>query len=422
MPASRPNTSPQMEAILAKGLLEKLPITFGVYCFDRIRDWPSLFPAERSYLERLFALIDSLTPARREQLFAPLTGVEAKMQLKEQNWKRGEFTLDHVDFLQRNPHLAEWRAAVASIFAQIDPVLDAQISMKGKPRLLVVVAPSELPVGPDRMWKRIEKFGQRVKVKSPDDVNEYLALLLTGQVASAKAPALSDAYAAQAGREPYSGWFVEAGEQLSGLQHERLAVGLSYEQLRAYRTRLMAAVQTMLEKEKLQGPRELSARLKTLTVQGSESGFSEDATLAEFVRATLLAGNGTLLINNTFVEWATVQAMRRARPAVMIAAFGIRNKMKPFSSLLIYADQEKVTPVPTQQDTLGTYVDLEIFYQYFWQETTKYAEYRSNTVAMYVLEGAEEMFVIAPPDFTLTREAPWELAEVHGQLRRWLQL
>ena len=39
--------------------------------------------------------------------------------------------------------------------------------------------------------------------------------------------------------------------------------------------------------------------------------------LAEFTRAVLLNGNGTLLIDNTFVEWATVQAVRRARPSLL---------------------------------------------------------------------------------------------------------
>ena len=80
-------------------------------------------------------------------------------------------------------------------------------------------------------------------------------------------------------------------------------------------------------------------------------------------------------------------------------AFGIRNKVKPFSSLLIYANLETTTPIPTQMDTLGTYVDLEVFYQYIWQEFEKYIEYRRNTVYVFVAAGMDEAFVIAPPDF-----------------------
>ena len=134
----------------------------------------------------------------------------------------------------------------------------------------------------------------------------------------------------------------------------------------------------------------------------------------------LLAGNGTLLINNTFVEWATIQAVRRARPSMMITAFGVRNKMKPFSSLLIYADQDKTNPIPTQVDTLGTYVDLEIFYQYIWQEFEKYAEYQRNTVHIFAAEGMDEVLVIAPPDFSLpAKTTPDKLT---AAAREWMRL
>ena len=53
-------------------------------------------------------------------------------------------------------------------------------------------------------------------------------------------------------------------------------------------------------------------------------------------------------------------------PSVTLISYGIRNKIKPFSSLLIYADQETASPIPTQADMLGSYVDLEIFHQYIW--------------------------------------------------------
>ena len=50
---------------------------------------------------------------------------------------------------------------------------------------------------------------------------------------------------------------------------------------------------------------------------------------------------------------------------------------------------------------LGSYVDLEVFYQYIWQEAAKYVEYRSNTAYLFLAEGMDEMLVIAPPDFPI---------------------
>jgi hypothetical protein len=158
-----------------------------------------------------------------------------------------------------------------------------------------------------------------------------------------------------------------------------------------------------------------------MKILASEGDLARDPILAEFARAVLLSGNGTLLINNTFVEWATVQGVRRARPSVVVVGFGIRNKVKPFSSLLIYADQEATNPIPSQMDTLGSYVDLEVFYQYIWQEFEKYAEYRKNTAYLFVEEGAEEMLAIAPSDFPLlTAASPLKLTAVFQSLRDWL--
>jgi hypothetical protein len=128
-------------------------------------------------------------------------------------------------------------------------------------------------------------------------------------------------------------------------------------------------------------------------------------------------------LNNTFVEWATVQAVRRSRPTATLISFGIRNKVKPFSGLLIYTDQETATPIPTQADVLGSYVDLEVFYQYVWQEFGKYAEYRVNTAFLFAGEGLEEMLVIAPPDFPLLKASqPVSLPSVFRQTKEWMSI
>jgi hypothetical protein len=214
---------------------------------------------------------------------------------------------------------------------------------------------------------------------------------------------------------------VEAGDSLATSSRYSGVVRLSYQQLADYRVRLQKQVQHVVEQERVPGPQQLSARLKQIQIRPGEGEFASDLLLSEFARSILLSGNGTLLINNTFVEWASVQAVRRARPVVTLISYGIRNKIKPFSSLLIYADQETTTPIPTQADVLGSYVDLEIFHQYIWQEFMKYAEYRGNTAFLFVAEGADEILAIAPPDFPLWNAAPpHRLDAVFGTMKDWL--
>ena len=380
MPSNQPKVSPALQRLIDKGLFDRLPVSFAAFFFDQAKDWELLFPAERSYYERLFTLLDRSEPQVVADLFVPMRLAEQKMGVNEKTWPKGVFTLDQVDFLNRNAHYAEWRKAVAGVFARIDPMLDEEVARSGRPRFVLVTAPDDIPVGPDRMWTRIEKLGKRVSA-DPSELKELQSL-----------PAQ---YAAVNGQSTYDVWVIDAGD----LAPVPGGVALSYERLGAYRARLMEQVNKLVNAEDIRGPRQLGERLKQLKLRAEEGAIAADPILSEFARSILLAGNGTLLINNTFVEWAAMQAIRRARPSVAVIAFGIRNKVKPFSSLLIYANQETTTPIPTQMDTLGTYVDLEVFYQYIWQEFEKYAEYRRNTVYVFAAAGMDEMFLIAPPDF-----------------------
>jgi hypothetical protein len=413
MPAN-PKLSPQLQALIDKGLFDRLPATFATFFYDRIQDWDLLFPAERSYFERLFALLDRSEPELVERLFAPLRDAEKKMNINEKTWPRRQFTLDQVDFLNRNPHYPEWRHAVAQIFATLDPLLDEELAHALRPRLVMVTAPAELPVGPDRMWQRLRAQGRRVPIDPPADGKAYLPLMIAGE----NHKPLTELSATA----EYESWSLAVGTCLGATADARVTQ-FSYNALKDYRTRLINEVQRVVRSEELRGPRQLGEKLKQMKILASEGQLAADPILAEFARATLLNGNGTLLINNTFVEWAAIQSVRRARPRVALISFGIRNKLKPFSSLLIYTDQETASPVPTQMDALGTYIDLEIFYQYIWQEFEKYVEYRGNTVYIFVGDGMDEMFVIAPDKFPLiAAKKPVKPQEVYACTKEWLKV
>jgi hypothetical protein len=423
MASTAPKLSPALDAMVERGLFNRLPVTFSTFFYDQIQEWELLFPAERNYYERLFGLLDRTDPGAVDRLFAGVRDAEHKLGVTDTNWPKRTFTLQQVDFLNRSPHYPEWRKAIAEVFSQVDPVLDAEVSRHGRPRLAIVVSPRDMPVGPDRLWTRISKHGRRVAIDAPQDDADYLPLLLTGQPLASHAPPLADLLAAHSGSPRYSGWCVETGDQLAQMSTHPGVVRMSYLRLTNYRARLMKEVQQVVDSGQIRGPRELGARLKQLKIGVNESELVEDAILAEFARATLLSGNGTLLINNTFVEWASIQAIRRARPVLAVISYGIRNKVKPFSSLLIYTDQDTSTPIPTQGDMLGSYVDLEIFHQYIWQEFEKYAEYRGNTAFLFVAEGTDEMLAIGPPDFPLlSTTAPQRLDSVFTTLKEWLAL
>ena len=424
MPGNALKVSPKLQSLIDKGLLDGLPVSFSAFCFDQMKEWELLFPAERNYYERLFGLLDRSTQEAVALLFAPVLEIERKMGVNEKTWPKGQFTLEQVDFLNRNSYYPEWRSAIAGVFAQLDPLLDAEIVRDGHSRLVIVIAPGQLPVGPDRMWMRLPGRGKRVAIQAPNRVEEFVPLLLTGNEQAHRAPTIAELFGNSKNGGAYASWIVECGTGLSSLGADsKSVIKYSYESLQQYRKRLMREVQRVVDAQEAQGPRQLSARLRQLKILATEGELAHDPILSEFARAILLSGNGTLLINNTFVEWASVQAVRRARPSVAIIGFGIRNKIKPFSSLLIYADQDASNPIPSQMDTLGSYVDLEVFYQYIWQEFEKYAEYRNNTAYLFVGEGMEEMLAIGPPDFPLLAAAhPVTLPAVFQHLKDWLSV
>jgi hypothetical protein len=267
----------------------------------------------------------------------------------------------------------------------------------------VIVSPRELPATAERLWTRLSAQGQRIKLALPGSGQDYLPLLLTGARREDSAPTLADLHAASS-ESPYGAWVIEAGETVSGLSRHPRVARLSYARLQPYRLRLMTAVQDVIEKERIKGSTTLGPRLKELKATPSESELAKDPVLAEFLRATLLRGNGTLLLSNTFVEWSAVNAVRRARPVVTIASFGLRNQLKPFSSLLIYSDQDSASAAAAPPDLEGSYIDLEMFYPYVWQEYAKFAEYRANTVFLFVRDGLGQLLAIGPADFGLPAE------------------
>ena len=405
-----------IQQLIDKGLFERLPATFSTFFFDRIREWELLFPAEQNYFERLFGLLDRSAPAEVDRVFAPLREIEQRMGINATNWNRREFTLAHVDFLNRSAHYPAWRAAITEIFSKIDPLLDEEIARAGRPRLVIVASPSELPVGPDRMWTRLGARGKRIAIDHADG-SSYLRELL----AAGGQPSLLDLHARSRAKSPHDTWLIEAGQKLAPLAGQ--SVHVSYDGFESYRARLMAEVRKMVEAEDIRGPRQLGERLKRMKLDSGSSRIDSVPLLADFVRSVLLNGNGTLLINNTFVEWATMQAARRARPGLSVVSFGIRSKVKPFSSLLIYTDQDAANVIPTQGDMLGSYVDLEIFYLYLLNEFEKYVEYRKNTAYLFVGEGMDEMLVIAPPDCpVLAHNKPVRLAQIYSDCKTWLNL
>jgi hypothetical protein len=112
------------------------------------------------------------------------------------------------------------------------------------------------------------------------------------------------------------------------------------------------------------------------------------------VRDVLLTGNGTLFVNNTFVEWAAAQALRRAQPRMLVARYGVRDKLKPFSSLLLFSQPRTSNVIPLIEDPVGSFIDVEQLAYYVWVHAEKSAAYRNRTIYLFLVQNGPDMLAI----------------------------
>src|SRR5262245_623815 len=230
--SSSSHPSRTIQALIDRGLFDRLPLTFSTYCFDQIKDWNLLFRAEQDYFERLFGLLGRSEQKLVDEMFDPLRGVERKMGVNEKVWTKRQFTLEQVDFLNRSEHYPEWRRVIADIFSRLNPLLDEEVVRAGRSRLVIVISPADLPVGPDRMWMRLKGQGKMIPLDlGTSDEEEFLAKLLTGDRRGARQKTLPELYAASRTKSPHDAWIVEAGHTMTSLTTSAPAglVKLSYD-------------------------------------------------------------------------------------------------------------------------------------------------------------------------------------------------
>jgi hypothetical protein len=397
-----------------RDLLARLPVTLRAFTGIEAEKWPTFFAPEKAYLT---AFVESLSGAEADGLFGGVARVETEAgcpQVKETDPHRLQEATQSL--LRRQGLLPRWRHEIDQVFQTLQPRIDARLFPADGPRRVVVILYSEgIAIQREKLWTRLRGLGVRVPLR------------LEG--ATASEPFLRGLFAAS-GRGhlfspfrlgPEEAWVVEAGESLHALCGEgtACATGLSYERLRPYREMLARSLYKRVL-EGVSGPQELAAYVRGLDLEPPEGALLHaDTVMRAFARDVLLGGNGTLLVNNTFVEWSAVQALRRAQPRLLVARFGVRDKMKPFSSLLLYSSPRPTDQVPILEDPLGSFVDVEQLSYYVWLSAEKSAAYRGKTLYLLLAEGVDEMLAIRPGPPAGDMGAV-TLSEVSARMAQWL--
>jgi hypothetical protein len=349
-------------------LLRKLPQTFVPALNEQLRNWDLLFPAERRTISAQMDWLRQLPNAQFKALFDPIVGIEKQMNLPPWNPATDKLSVTDTGILVRSPHYQQWRAQVERTFETIDAGVEAQGKLKRSNKLIVAVMPAGVPSPPGSLWPKLEAEGKWISLGVP--FADVLPVLYRGVAEREQGPEI----------EPLERtWVFEYDPKLSATPVNAPVINLSFDSLGPLRHEFLMRLNYV----KRDLPT-LDLTYDDLRRLDLKPWFSEQAGVGvrEFTRNLFLSGNGALLFGNSFVQWGASEAFRRAAPQAMFCRFGVRPKLKPFSSVVLFEDQNRANPVPDQPDPEGSLIDTQLLMEYIYLSALRGVEYAGRMLVL----------------------------------------
>ena len=393
-----------------KELLKRLPRTFVPALNEHLHRWDLLFPAEQRTLQDQLAYLARLPAPEFQELFRGIKELEAKMRLPAWEASATGISISDTSLLVRSPYYPQWRIEVEKAFARINDTIEASQERRALNRLIVCVLPAGLPLPAGPPWPRLAQQGQVVGLETPFGAlqEEFLRSLVRD--------------AGRASDPVERVWVFEARQSLirdlaPGL--EGLTV-LSFDGLAPVRKEFLRRLN--LIKKNLRSADQTYDDLRRLHLApllGPRLG--SQPRLAGFVRDLFLSGNGSMLFGNSFVEWGAAEAMRRAQPQVVVCHFGIRSRLKPFSSVVLFEDQSRANPVPEQPDPAASLIDSQILAEYVYLMADGLPAYRGRTLGLFAVADLSSVLALGP--WTLPAAPPdgFSASGLAGAVLEWLK-
>jgi hypothetical protein len=215
-------------------------------------------------------------------------------------------------------------------------------------------------------------------------------------------------------------WLIDAEAKLGSMfpSHSSIAASLSYTALKPFRDKFLAELNKA--PKNIQATDDVIAALRLESWNGWGLWPAEVASqprLRKFVIDLFLSGNGAVIFPSAFVEWAACEVMRRARPRVIVARFGMRSKPKPFTGIAIFENQQRISSLPDVDDPENSAIDAAILARYVWLAVSRYPE-KEKTICLCVSEHTDSAYAILPQGKSL--EWPPDHSIAPEELYTWL--
>jgi hypothetical protein len=362
-------------------LLARLPRTFVPALNEQMRGWDLLFPAEQRTIRTQLDWLARLPSAPFDKLFEPVKQLEARMDLPAWNLLSERLSIDDTSILVRSPYYPQWRAAVEKVFEQVDRGIHDGRTEALPNRLLACVLPAGLPLPSGPIWPRLEKQGRWIPLEAP-----FGTMLepLVGAVATRKPRPEADPLERT--------WALECGSRITQMPAAAHLVALSFDALGPVRREFLKRLNAIHK-----DLRDMDATYNDLRHLEFKAAAPLGAPrIREFVRTLFLSGNGALLFGNSFVEWGASEALRRVQPAALFCCFGIRPKLKPFSSVVLFEDQNRANPTPDQPDAAGSLMDILPLAEYVYLKANRQP---AHAAAIFGAPELDRLLILAPPEF-----------------------
>lgn len=370
-----------------KRTVARLPLTLRPILNDQISQWEMMFPFEQAQLQAFLQAIESLSPRELANLTAPLREIESKMDLRHWDFNETSNTVENAATLARSAYYSEWRREIQRFTEAIDARSQRPtVGEDNRKRLVLLIHPRELPLDEHTAWDSWQSRGRRLKIDG--NAEDLTDLAISG----------GPNHAGVLGQSKWDFadlWCIDADAKLSGmLSNNSPAASLSYSSLKPFRDKFLAQLNTM-PKSIAAADRTLASLRKMDWTPSFPGDMAGNMLLQKFVIDVFLSGNGALIFSNAFVEWAASEAIRRARPQLLVARFGMRSKPKPFTSIAIFENQDKVSTLPDLPDAENSSIDAAILAHYIWLAANRYREYQ-NAACLCISEHLSSAWLVAP--------------------------
>jgi hypothetical protein len=353
---------------------------------QQMRTWDDLFPFEQKRTGKFLLALSSWSEDELGSLTRTLRDIEVKMDVAQSGFSPLSETMTNASQLARSPYYAEWRREVQRVFSAIEsraPASDDATSTAS--RLVVLILPDTLPIVSIAGHKPWDAGGIEYRIDGdPHRICELALQAGSGGVLRKDA-------------NPADCWLIDADAQVGALlgpTQQAAASLLQYSALKPFKDQFLQQVNTV--PKDIEGTDQILSRMR----RQDWSAWWPVSTpmqrrLRSFVVELFLSGNGALIFSNAFVQWAASEAIRRARPRLLLARFGMRSKPKPFTGIAIFENQQKISAVQDVDDPEGSAVDALILARYVWLAAQRYPE-GQRTSCICIAESSRSAYVIAP--------------------------